>query len=93
MVLNDIFKQISSIDQNNFPHCELRKNKFSDLKERLYSQQTIFKKLLEKCSIVPTISFNIVHVLAKKKMLFRDSDLIKEALTCDSESPLNGFLN
>jgi len=44
MSLNGIFKQISSIEQNNFFLCELMKNKFRDLKERLYSQQPIFKK-------------------------------------------------
>jgi hypothetical protein len=51
------------------------KNKFSDLKERLYSQQPICKNLLEECSIVLIISFKIAHVLAKKKMPFLDGDL------------------
>jgi len=46
------------------------KNKFSDLKETLYSQQLIFKKLQEECSIVLIISFKIAHVLAEKKMSF-----------------------
>lgn len=75
MSLNGIFKQISSIEQNNFLLCELMKNTFSDLKKRVYSQQPIFKKRLEECSIVLIISFKIAHVCAKKKMSFWDGDL------------------
>jgi hypothetical protein len=61
-------------------NLSLEKKKIKEQKSKLSVQQWIFTRPVVKCKYATIASFKIAHLLAKKKKLFQDDELLKEAI-------------
>jgi hypothetical protein len=75
------FQTNHSFFDANYPfESEFGKKKIKEQKSKLSVQQSIFTGPVVKCKYATIASFKIAHLLAKKKKLFQDGELLKEAI-------------
>ena len=71
----------------------LRREKVKQLKDALRAQQDTFQKPISKARAATVASFNVAHVLAKKRKPFEDGETVKECLVAAAESLFQDFKN
>ncbi|OCT57256.1 hypothetical protein XELAEV_18003767mg, partial [Xenopus laevis] len=68
-------------------------HKFEELKSVLNAQQAILKKPANKSKAATIASFKVAHVLARKKKLYEDREIVKDAMVTVAHTLFQDFKN